>query len=111
VTSGITDSDVSALVARMDEAADAYIRGDLSRYLELFDHGDDYTLMPPYGGETWRGFEYDEKSAEETRRFFRSGEALADRAPARGSPGAGGPLRALRAARPRTRRVAGEPER
>jgi ketosteroid isomerase-like protein len=54
----------------MDEAADAYIRGDLRRYLALFDHGDDYTLMPPYGGPTVRGYEPTEEGIETTSQFF-----------------------------------------
>ncbi|NHC15917.1 nuclear transport factor 2 family protein [Motilibacter deserti] len=60
----ITADDLSALVARMTEAADAYIRplararrGDVRHYLSLFDHPSDYTLMPPYGGPTSVGFE------------------------------------------------------
>ena len=71
----ISQADVRELIARMDDAAAAYIRGDLDRYVELFDHGSDYSLMPPYGGDTRHGFEYTEEAAEETRRFFASGEA------------------------------------
>jgi ketosteroid isomerase-like protein len=71
----VTDLDVKALVELMDEAADAYIRGDIHHYLSLFDHGDDYTLMPPYGGPTRHGFVYTEEGAAETSRFFASGEA------------------------------------
>jgi ketosteroid isomerase-like protein len=71
----ITSADVTELVERMDEAAGAYIRGDIRHYLSLFDHSDDYTLMPPYGGETTHGFEYTEESLDETSRFFASGEA------------------------------------
>ena len=74
----ITELDVKALVERMDEAADAYIRGDIHHYLSLFDHGDDYTLMPPYGGPTRHGFIYTEEGAAETSRFFASGEATFD---------------------------------
>jgi hypothetical protein len=59
----------------MDEAADAYIRGDIHHYLSLFDLPNDYTLMPPYGGDTTHGFEYTDEGAAETRRFFASGEA------------------------------------
>ena len=73
--SAITASDLAELVDRMDEAAGAYIRGDLAHYVSLFDHADDYTLMPPYGGETAHGFTYTEEGAAETRRFFASGEA------------------------------------
>ncbi len=71
----ITESDLAELVRRMDEAADAYIRGDIHHYLSLFDQADDFTLMPPYGGETTHGFEYTEEGAAETSRFFASGEA------------------------------------
>jgi ketosteroid isomerase-like protein len=73
--SQISESELTELVDRMDEAADAYIRGDIHHYLSLFDHPDDYTLMPPYGGETTHGFEYTEEGAAETSRFFASGEA------------------------------------
>ena len=71
----ITDADLAELVRTMDEAADAYIRGDIHHYLSVFDHSDDYTLMSPYGGETVHGFEYTEEGAAETSRFFASGEA------------------------------------
>lgn len=71
----ITESGLAELVRLMDEAADAYIRGDIHRYLSLFDHPDDYTLMAPYGGETTHGFEFTEEGAAETARFFASGEA------------------------------------
>jgi ketosteroid isomerase-like protein len=71
----ITTPQLTELVRRMDEAADAYIRGDVHHYLSLFDHGPDYTLMPPYGGPTAHGFEYTEEGAAETSRFFASGEA------------------------------------
>jgi ketosteroid isomerase-like protein len=71
----ITQQDLDALVARMAEAADAYIRGDVHHYVALFDHADDYTLMPPYGGETGHGFTWTEEGAAETSRFFASGEA------------------------------------
>jgi len=74
----ITDSGLAELITRMDDAAAAYIRGDLPRYVELFDHADDYTLMPPFGGDTRHGFEYTEQAVDETRHFFRSGEATLD---------------------------------
>jgi ketosteroid isomerase-like protein len=74
----ITDADVAGLIARMDDAADAYIRGDHRHYFSLFDHPDDYTLMPPYGGETRRGFGLTDEEIEEGGRFFESGEARLD---------------------------------
>ncbi|MEP6648658.1 MAG: nuclear transport factor 2 family protein [Lapillicoccus sp.] len=71
----VTDADIAELVTRMEEAADAYIRGDHRRYFSLFDHPPDYTLMPPYGGETRLGFDRTEEEIEEGSRFFASGEA------------------------------------
>lgn len=73
--STITDADLAELIDRMDEAAAAYIRGDIHHYLSLFDHPDDYTLMPPYGGETIRGSDHSPEAIETTSRFFASGEA------------------------------------
>ena len=74
----ISEAELTELVARMDEAAAAYIRGDIHHYFSLFDHGDEYTLMPPYGGPTRHGFEYTEEGAAETSAFFASGEATFD---------------------------------
>ena len=74
----ISPADLAELVERMDEAAAAYIRGDLRHYLSLFDHPDDYTLMPPYGGETAQGYAPTEEQIEETSRFFVSGEGRLD---------------------------------
>ena len=74
----ITDADLAALVATMDEAAAAYIDGEIEHYLSLFDHGDDYTLMPPYGGPTVRGFERTDEGLAATKAFFASGEGRFD---------------------------------
>jgi hypothetical protein len=53
----ITDGDATELVRNTADAASAYIRGDIHRYLTLIKHGDNYTLMAPYGGEPRRGFD------------------------------------------------------
>src|SRR5689334_560983 len=74
----ISPADLAELIERMDHAAAAYIRGDLRHYLSLFDHPDDYTLMPPYGGDIERGYVPTEEQIEETSRFFESGEARLD---------------------------------
>jgi ketosteroid isomerase-like protein len=70
----IPNGDVAELVRITADAAAAYIRGDIHRYLTLIKHGDDYTLMPPYGGESKRGFDL-EQALETTPRMFRGGEA------------------------------------
>lgn len=64
-----TDLELAELVRRVNDAADAYIRGDIHHDLSLFDHGHDHTLMPPYGGPTTHGFEYTEEGAAETSGF------------------------------------------
>ncbi|HEX4689020.1 MAG TPA: nuclear transport factor 2 family protein [Nocardioides sp.] len=74
----ISPSDLAELIERMDEAAASYIRGDLRHYLSLFDHPQDYTLMPPYGGEVERGYAPTDEQITETSRFFASGEATLD---------------------------------
>jgi len=74
----ITSTDLAELVDRMDDAARAYIRGDLRHYLSLFDHPEDYTLMPPYGGDTQRGYAPTDEKIEATTRFFGPGEARLD---------------------------------
>jgi len=70
----ITDADVAELVRCTAEAASAYIRGDIRHYLSLIKHGDDYTLMPPYGGEPRHGFDV-EGALEATPKMFQGGEA------------------------------------
>ena len=74
----ISPAELAELIERMDEAAASYIRGDIRHYLSLFDHPEDYTLMPPYGGETERGYSPTDKEIEETSNFFVSGEARLD---------------------------------
>jgi ketosteroid isomerase-like protein len=71
----ITDADLAELVQRMDEAAGAFIKGDIDHYLSLFDHADDYSLMGPTGGETVHGFDSSGDRLAEFRSFFTSGEA------------------------------------
>ena len=70
----VTDGDVTELVRSVAEATSAYIRGDIEKYLTLIKHGDDYTLMAPYGGEPRRGFDV-EQALESTPKMFRGGEA------------------------------------
>lgn len=71
----ITDIDVADLIQRMDQAAKAFIRGDIDQYLSLFDHADDYTLMSPTGGPTVYGFDFSEEYLDNIRSFFTGGEA------------------------------------
>lgn len=71
----ITDADLADLARRVEDAAVAYINGDVDGYLELISHAGDYTLMPPFGGETVRGFDSSPDAIARTRGFFAGGEA------------------------------------
>lgn len=46
----VSHDDVSRLVERLEEAASAYMRGDMERYLELVHHARGFTLLAPGGG-------------------------------------------------------------
>jgi ketosteroid isomerase-like protein len=72
----VTDQELSDLVEQTAEAASAFIRGDMRRYLTLIHHADDYTLMPPSGGEPRRGFDASDQAVEALAEYFRgAGEA------------------------------------
>jgi hypothetical protein len=42
----ITEDDLAALIKSTAEAASAYMRGDIRRYLALIKPAEDHTLMP-----------------------------------------------------------------
>lgn len=67
--------DLDELVAVMAEAASAFIGGHMRRYFELMDHTDDFTLMPPTGGDTIHGQEVTDEVISGMEQFFKSGEA------------------------------------
>ena len=56
------------------ESAEAYLAGDLDTYARVLPHADDFTLMPPFGGPTRRGFVLDDETREATRSTFRGGQ-------------------------------------
>ena len=47
----IAEQDIAALIARWSEAAQLYMDGDLRGYAAIARHAEDYTLLPPYGGD------------------------------------------------------------
>lgn len=72
----VTDQELTDLVEQTAEAASAFIRGDIRRYLTLIRHTDDYTLMAPSGGEPRRGFDGSDRAVEALAEHFRGdGEA------------------------------------
>jgi ketosteroid isomerase-like protein len=71
----VTESDISDLVAKVAEAADALIAGDIDRYLRFIHHAEDYTLLNPAGGPARRGFDDSPESRRAMARMFQSGSA------------------------------------
>ena len=76
--SKISDTDVADLVRIVEDAAVAYIRGDMDTYLSLIIHAEDYTLMPPFGGDTVRGFDHSPDAIARQRDFFNGGDATVE---------------------------------
>jgi ketosteroid isomerase-like protein len=71
----IEDHPSLAEISRMaQESAEAYLAGDLDTYARVLPHADDFTLMPPFGGPTRKGFVLDDETREATRSTFRGGQ-------------------------------------
>ncbi len=70
-----SEDELAGLVRVTEEAASAFVRGDMTRYLELITHADDYTLMAPFGGAPRHGFDDSAEYKAELERYFADGEA------------------------------------
>ena len=57
----IIDHELTEFVRRAEEAANAYLRGDVDRYLDLLHHANGFTLLRPNGGPASR---HEERAAE-----------------------------------------------
>lgn len=69
---------LAELVRMAQESAEAYLAGDLDTYEQVLSHADDFTLLPPFGGPTRRGFVLDDETREATRHTFRGGRVQVD---------------------------------
>ncbi len=56
----LSDQELDEFVARAQEAAVAYVRSDMERYVELVPHAEQFTLLPPYGGPAGRHEQHDD---------------------------------------------------
>jgi ketosteroid isomerase-like protein len=74
----VTDEELTALVRRVTEAAQALISGDIEGYAARIKHAHDYTLMSPYGGDPVRGFDDSDGALDALAQFFRGGEAAVE---------------------------------
>jgi ketosteroid isomerase-like protein len=72
--SPMPDQGLDGFLAKAEEAADAYVRGDMERYLELVHHAEQFTLLPPYGGPVGRHERRDD-SVRASAGFIQGGEA------------------------------------
>ena len=73
-----SDDTLAELTRIAQESAQAYFSGDLDTYEDLVRHGDDFSLMPPFGGQTVHGFVLNDETRESTRRTFHGGKVTVD---------------------------------
>ena len=71
----ISEDELAGLVLLTADAASAFMRGDMTSYLELIKHADDYRLMAPFGGVPRHGFDESAEYKAELERYFADGEA------------------------------------
>jgi ketosteroid isomerase-like protein len=71
---GQPEQDLANFLAGAEEAADAWMRGDMGRYLELVHHARGFTLLAPNGGPASR---HEDLAGEFTgwKSYFADGEA------------------------------------
>jgi ketosteroid isomerase-like protein len=70
----VSHDDVSRLVERLEEAASAYMRGDMEHYLELVHHARGFTLLAPGGGPPV-SYENRADGVRASVGFFKGGES------------------------------------
>jgi ketosteroid isomerase-like protein len=68
-------AEVAELIRRVEVAASAIMAGDIRTYVGLVNHADDYTLLPPNGGEPRRGFDNSDEALDALAQMFTSGES------------------------------------
>ena len=71
----ISEQDITALIARWSEAAQLIMNGDLRAYAAIARHAEDFTLLPPNGGDARSGFDGSDDAVEWWARTFRGGQA------------------------------------
>jgi ketosteroid isomerase-like protein len=74
VHGSITEAEIADLVQLNAEANAAFIRGDVTGYLERIKHAEDYTLMAPFGGAPTHGFDTSSERLAAMSRFFQAGK-------------------------------------
>jgi ketosteroid isomerase-like protein len=75
VDAASTDEPIAELVSRTEEAAAAWMRGDMDRYLALTQHARGFTLMDPGGGPA-RRFDDRAETFKGWKSYFSGGDAI-----------------------------------
>ena len=70
----MSDEDLTAFVRRTEDAAAAWMRGDMDRYLDLVHHARGFTLLAPTGGPP-TGHEHREEGVRASAGYFQGGDA------------------------------------
>jgi len=70
----MSDEDLTAFVRRTEDAAAAWMRGDMDRYLDLVHHARGFTLLAPTGGPPTR-HEHREEGVRASAGYFQGGDA------------------------------------
>ncbi|WP_338826798.1 nuclear transport factor 2 family protein [Bradyrhizobium sp. 27S5] len=71
---GPADSAPDELIRRTEQAMSAFMRGDMTTYLGLIKHGDDFSLMQPFGGFPSEGFDPSPEHIARLAGYFKGGE-------------------------------------
>lgn len=69
--------EIAAFVASVSEATDAYVRGDMDRYLSLTTYAPEFTLTNPFGGPPTRFADRPER-VRASKGFFKDGSATVE---------------------------------
>lgn len=75
VASPISNDELESLLASVEDASNAWMRGNAGPYLALSSQSDDYTIMGPFGGPTAKGFEVYSQRAPQVAQNFRNGSS------------------------------------
>lgn len=70
------DHALAELIRRTEQAMSAFMRGDTTTYLGLIKHGDDFTLMQPFGGSPSEGFDPSPEHIARLAGYFKGGETI-----------------------------------
>jgi ketosteroid isomerase-like protein len=72
------DQDIAELTRRAAEGNDAFMNGDMQRWLSLIPHSPDFSILTPYGGWTSGGFDASPERIDAMAQHFKSAMTALD---------------------------------